>query len=168
MFGNVEHFGATLPGPGYKNWQALLMETALTAVPLSVILGTASAAQNVGALGVGGYTAPAGLSSAPVTGALINSAPSFAQALVSGDWTAYWVYVAGPLLGAAITVGCACRGRGGDPISHAAGSGVLTPGRAEEKAKLAQEIDAGPVVPRGLHQTSTNTDSKPKTASSCL
>ena len=69
------------------------METALTAVPLSVILGTASAAQNVGALGVGGYTAPAGLSSAPVTGALINSAPSFAPALVSGDWTAYWVYV---------------------------------------------------------------------------
>ena len=83
------------------------METALTAVPVSVIVGTASAAQNVGALGVGGYTAPAGLSSAPVTGALINSALPFAQALVSGDWTAYWVYVAGPLLGAAITVGCA-------------------------------------------------------------
>ena len=85
---------------------------------------------------------------------------------MSGDWTAYWVYVAGPLLGAAITVGCAYRGRGGDPISHAAGSGVLTPGRAEENAKLAQEIDAGTVVPRGLQQTSTNTDSKPKTASS--
>ena len=144
------------------------METALTAVPLSVILGTASAAQNVGALGVGGYTAPAGLSSAPVTGALINSAPSFAPALVSGDWMAYWVYVAGPLLGAAITVGCAwiLRGRGGDPISHAASSGV-TLGRAEENAKLAQEIDAGTVVPRGLEQTSTNTDSNPKTANSC-
>ena len=69
------------------------METALTAVPLSVNLGTASAAQNVGALGVGGYAAPAGLSSVQVTGALINSAPSFAPALVSGDWTAYWVYV---------------------------------------------------------------------------
>jgi aquaporin Z len=24
VFGNVEHLGATLPGPGYKNWQALL------------------------------------------------------------------------------------------------------------------------------------------------
>ncbi|MGZ4239880.1 MAG: aquaporin [Solirubrobacteraceae bacterium] len=131
MFGNVEQLGATLPGPGYKNWQALLMETALTAVPLSVILGTASAAQNVGALGVGGYTTPAGLSSAPVTGALINSASSFAQALVGGDWTAYRVYVAGPLLGAAITVGCACRGprrrpdlpRGGLRRAHAGTSG---------------------------------------------
>src|SRR6185437_14515046 len=26
VFGNVEHLGATLPGPGYANWQALLME----------------------------------------------------------------------------------------------------------------------------------------------
>ena len=60
VFGNVEHLGATLPGPGYHDWQALLMETALTAVLVSVILGTASAAQNVGtigALGVGGYIA---------------------------------------------------------------------------------------------------------------
>ena len=28
VFGNVEHLGATLPGPGYDNWQALLMEIA--------------------------------------------------------------------------------------------------------------------------------------------
>ena len=63
VFGNVEHLGATLPGPGYHDWQALLMEIALTAGLLSVILGTASAAQNVGtlgALGVGGYIALAG------------------------------------------------------------------------------------------------------------
>src|SRR6516164_1889040 len=50
VFGNVEHLGATLPGPGYHDWQALLMEIALTAVLLSVILGTASAAQNVGTI----------------------------------------------------------------------------------------------------------------------
>src|SRR5215831_6623688 len=31
VFGNVEHLGATLPGPGYADWQALLMEIALTA-----------------------------------------------------------------------------------------------------------------------------------------
>ena len=40
VFGNVEHLGATLPGPGYHNWQALLMEIALTAGLVSVILGT--------------------------------------------------------------------------------------------------------------------------------
>jgi aquaporin Z len=68
VFGNTEHLGATLPGPGYRNWQALLMEIVLTALLVSVILGTASAAQNVGAiaaLGVGGYIALAGLWAAP-------------------------------------------------------------------------------------------------------
>jgi aquaporin Z len=154
VFGNVEHLGATLPGPGYANWQAFLMEIALTAGLLSVILGTASAAQNVGAigaLGVGGYIALAGLWSAPVSGTSMNPARSFGPALVSGDWTAYWVYVAGPLIGAAIGVGCAMilRGPGGDPISHAAGSGVLTPGRSEAKAALSQEIEQGKAVPPG-------------------
>lgn len=63
--------GATLPGPGSEDWQALLMEIVLTALLVSVILGTASAAQNVGAigaLGVGGYIALAGRWSAPVSG----------------------------------------------------------------------------------------------------
>ncbi|HEY3943766.1 MAG TPA: aquaporin [Solirubrobacteraceae bacterium] len=163
VFGNVEHLGATLPGPGYHDWQAFLMEIALTGVLLSVILGTASAAQNVGAigaLGVGGYIALAGLWSAPVSGTSMNPARSFGPALVSGDWSAYWVYVAGPLIGAAIAVGCAMilRGRGGDPISHAAGSGVLTPGDLAERAKLSQDIDSGQVVRPGPAETSTNTD----------
>jgi len=130
VFGNVEHLGATLPGPGYRAWQAFLMEIALTGALVSVILGTASAAQNVGtigALGVGGYVALAGLWAAPVSGASMNPARSFGPALVSGDWHAYWVYVAGPLLGAGIAVGCAwiLRGRGGDAAAHAAASGRL-------------------------------------------
>jgi aquaporin Z len=130
IFGNVAHLGATLPGPGYHAWQALLIEVALTGTLVSVILGTASAAQNVGtigALGVGGYVALAGLWAAPVSGASMNPARSFGPALVSGDWSSYWVYVVGPLAGALIAVGCAVilRGRGGDPISHAAGSGTL-------------------------------------------
>jgi aquaporin Z len=163
VFGNVQHLGATLPGPGYHDWQAFLMEIALTAGLLSVILGTASAAQNVGAigaLGVGGYIALAGLWAAPVSGTSMNPARSFGPALVSGDWHAYWVYVAGPLIGAAIAVGCATilRGRGGDPISHAAGSGVLTPGDLARKAKLAGDIDRGIVVPPGLEQTPQGED----------
>lgn len=49
----------------------------------------------------------------------------------------------GPLVGVAVAVGCAwiLRGRGGNPISHAAGSGVLTPGRGEAATTLAHEID---------------------------
>ena len=130
VFGNVQHLGATLPGPGYANWQALLMEVVLTAVLVSVILGTASTAQNVGrvaALAVGGYIALAGLWSAPVSGTSMNPVRSFGPALVSGDFSSYWVYVLGPLAGACIAVGCAyvLRGGGGDPLAYAAGSGTL-------------------------------------------
>jgi aquaporin Z len=148
VFGNVEHLGATLPGPGYSNWQAFLMEVALTGTLVSVILGTASAAQNVGAiaaLGVGGYIALAGLWAAPVSGTSMNPARSFGPALVSGDFTSYWVYVAGPILGALIAVGCAIvlRGRGVSSIATAAGSGVLDPGARRARQVLASEIDAG-------------------------
>jgi aquaporin Z len=148
VFGNIEHLGATLPGPGYEDWQALLMEIALTAGLVSVILGTASAAQNVGAiaaLGVGGYIALAGLWSAPVSGTSMNPARSFGPALVSGDWSSYWVYVLGPLTGAAIAVGFAyvLRGPGGSPISYAAGSGLLDPGAHSARERLSREIESG-------------------------
>ena len=141
VFGNVEHLGATLPGPGYADWQALLMEIALAAGLVSVILGTASAAQNVGAiaaLGVGGYIALAGLWAAPVSGVSMNPARSFGPALVSGDFTSYWVYVVGPLAGALIAVGFAfiLRGPGGDPVARAAGSGVL--GRLDEEMETGR------------------------------
>jgi aquaporin Z len=155
VFGNIEHLGATLPGPGYANWQALLMEVVLTATLVSVILGTASAAQNVGAiaaLGVGGYIALAGLWSAPVSGTSMNPARSFGPALVSGDFSSYWVYVLGPLAGALIAVACAylLRGAGGDAISYAAGSGVLDEGRLVAKERLSQQIDHGEVLPPGI------------------
>lgn len=141
VLGNGQHLGATLPGPGYAAWQAFLMEIMLTGGLVSVILGTASEAQNVGtfgALGVGGYIALAGLWAAPVSGTSMNPARSFGPALVGGDWTAYWVYVAGPLIGAAIAVGCALilRGRGGDATARAAASGRLpSPPGPERRAR---------------------------------
>jgi aquaporin Z len=57
-------YGSNYPADGYDAWQALLMEAVLTLGLVSVILGTASGAQNIGifgALGVGGYIALAGL-----------------------------------------------------------------------------------------------------------
>jgi hypothetical protein len=53
------------------------------------------------------------------------------------------VYVAGPIAGALIAVGFAIvlRGRGGDVISRAAGSGVLDEGALNAKAKLSKDIE---------------------------
>lgn len=163
VFGNVEHLGATLPGAGYHDWQALLMETVLTVGLVSVILGTASAAQNVGAiaaLGVGGYIALAGLWAAPVSGVSMNPARSFGPALVSGDFTSYWVYVVGPIAGALIAVGCAVvlRGRGGSAISRAAGSGLLEPGSLSARQRLAHRIERGEVEPPGIADTDSQSN----------
>ena len=167
VFGNVQHLGATLPGPGYANWQALLMETVLTVGLVSVILGTASAAQNVGpiaALGVGGYIALAGLWAAPVSGASMNAARSFGPALVSGHFLSFWVYLLGPIAGALVAVGCAyiLRGGGGDPISYAAGSGVLDEGSLVAKQRLSRAIERGEVIPPGIAgaDTGTSTDTQ--------
>src|SRR5262249_22172301 len=78
-----------------------------------------------------------------------NSARSFGPALVSGDFSSYWVYVAGPLTGAVIAVGFAflLRGRGGDPISYAAGSGALGPGALQARHRLAQAIEHREAAP---------------------
>ena len=82
---------------------AFLMETVLTLGLVSVILGTASGAQNLGifgALGVGGYIALAGLWGSPISGASMNPARTFGPTSSARDFDAYWVYVAGPLVGA--------------------------------------------------------------------
>jgi aquaporin Z len=130
VFGKVGQLGATEPGAGIHDWQAMLIELVLTAGLVSTILGTASSAQNVGglsAVAVGSYIALAGLWSSPISGASMNPARSFGPDLVLGDFTSYWVYIVGPLAGALIAVGIAwiLRGAGGDPGGTAAGSGNL-------------------------------------------
>ena len=130
LFGNVGELGATLPGPGIADWQAMLIELALTAGLVSTILGTASSAQNVGtlsAVAVGGYIVLAGLWSSPISGASMNPARSFGPDLVRGDFTSYWLYIVGPLAGALLAVLFAhvLRGPGGDVGGRRAGSGVL-------------------------------------------
>jgi aquaporin Z len=123
-------YGSNYPAHGFSNWQAFLMEALLTLGLVSVILGTASGAQNIGifgAIGVGGYIALAGLWGSPISGASMNPARTFGPDLVGGDFGSYWIYIAGPLLGAAIAVGFAyvLRGPGGGKSSSAAAQGEL-------------------------------------------
>ena len=130
LIGKQGSAGLTLPGSGISSTTAMLWELVLTTGLVSVILGTASGAQQVGALaaiGVGSYIALAGLWGAPVSGASMNPARSLGPALVLGNWTSWWAYLAGPAAGAAIAVGFArvLRGRGGGSTSVAAAQGTL-------------------------------------------
>jgi len=131
MFGKVGSLGATEPGAGITDLQAMVMEMILTVGLFSVILGTASRSQNLGplsALAVGAYIILAGLWSSPISGASMNPARSFGPDLVLGNFDHYWVYVVGPILGAAIAVGVAfvLRGRA-DTGGAAAAQGALGP-----------------------------------------
>ena len=106
------------------------MEAVLTLGLVSVILGTASGAQNLGvfgALGVGGYIILAGLWGSPISGASMNPARTFGPDLVGGNFTDYWVYVAGPLVGAGLAVAAAyvLRGPGGGQAGSGAAQGDL-------------------------------------------
>jgi len=119
---------------------AFWMELLLTLGLVSVILGTASGAQNigiVGAFGVGAYIALAGLWGSPISGTSMNPARTFGPDLASGTFTDYWVYVAGPIAGAVLAVGVAfvLRGPGGGKAGSGAAQGDLfleaeEPGRA--------------------------------------
>ena len=130
LIGKQGSAGLTLPGPGISTTTAMLWELVLTTGLVSVILGTASGAQQIGplaALGVGSYIALAGLWGSPVSGASMNPARSLGPALVLGDWTSWRAYLVGPLAGGAIAVGFAfiLRGRGGGRSGVSAAQGTL-------------------------------------------
>jgi aquaporin Z len=123
-------YGSNYPASGYSASAAFLMEVVLTLGLVSVILGTASGAQNIGiigAIGVGAYIALAGLWGSPISGASMNPARTFGPSLVATDFTSYWVYVAGPLVGAVLAVGAAwvLRGAGGGRADSGAAQGTL-------------------------------------------
>ena len=143
MFGKVGSLGATEPGAGISDLQAMVMELILTVGLFSVILGTASRSQNLGplsALAVGAYIVLAGLWSSPISGASMNPARSFGPDVVLGNFDHYWVYVVGPILGAMIAVGFAFVLRGhGEAGGAAAAQGGL--------GRLAGGPDAAPPGP---------------------
>jgi len=130
LIGKQGSAGLTLPGSGISTATAMLWELVLTTGLVSVILGTASGAQQIGplaAIGVGSYIALAGLWGSPVSGASMNPARSLGPALVLGDWTSWWAYLVGPVAGGAIAVGFAyvLRGRGGGRSGAVAAQGTL-------------------------------------------
>lgn len=102
MFGNVAHVGATLPLKGDDS-QSYFLEIVLTFFLMFVIMAVATDDRAVGqaaALAIGGAILMDAMFGGPISGASMNPARSFGPALVSNDWSHYWVYVFGPFIGA--------------------------------------------------------------------
>ena len=152
LIGKHGSAGLTLPGSGISTITAMWWEAVLTAGLVSVVLGTASGAQAVGslaAIAVASYIALAGLWGGPVSGASMNPVRSLGPALVLGDWTAWWAYLAGPAIGAAIAVGIAhvLRGPGGGPVSSQAAKGTLGISWRPGRIGVAEAAQDGPPQP---------------------
>jgi len=97
------NLGATVPSVGVGS--ALVYELAMTAFLMFVIMAVATDTRAVGAaaaIAIGGTVGLDALFGGAITGASMNPARSLGPALASGEWTSFWIYLAGPLAGAGL------------------------------------------------------------------
>jgi MIP family channel proteins len=99
--GHPADLGATVPS--IEAGRALILESVLTALLMLVIMSVATDTRAVGAPAALAIAAAVGLAAiafGPLTGASLNTARSLGPALASGQWHDFWIYVAGPFIGA--------------------------------------------------------------------
>ncbi len=114
LFPVHQTMGATIPSGSVL--QSFVFEFILTWWLMAVILGVSTGAKEKGFIAgivIGGVVALEALFAGPVSGASMNPARSIGPALVSGELTALWVYIAAPILGAIFAV-LSCRWIKGD------------------------------------------------------
>ena len=96
--------GTPALGSGIDPLGGVIVETVLTVILLTAVFGTAidPRAPKVGGLAIGFAVAADILMGGPLTGAAMNPARWFGPAAVTGQWDNNYVWIIGPLLGAAI------------------------------------------------------------------
>ena len=107
MFGNVADLGASLPAGAAG--QSFLLEIVLTFLLMLVILSVAKGSKEQGlmaGIAIGATVGLEAMFAGPICGASMNPARSLAPAIVSGNLTALWAYLLGPVLGATLAVPC--------------------------------------------------------------
>ncbi len=103
LFGDVARLGATLPAGSV--WQSFGLETILTFFLMFVVMAVATDTRAQGqaaALAIGATVGLEALFAGPISGASMNPARSLAPALISLTWSAQWIYLVAPCLGAAL------------------------------------------------------------------
>lgn len=111
--------GATVPS--IAGGRVLVLEMVLTALLMLVIMSVATDTRAVGApaaLAIAAAVGMAAIAFGPLTGASLNTARSFGPALASGQWHGFWLYVAGPLVGAPVGALAYQLVRGERPLPH--------------------------------------------------
>jgi aquaporin Z len=107
VFGHVSAGGNyPIAKPG-GDWRAFVMEIVLTAILVSVILHTATGGRSIGhnaAIAVGSTVALLGLFASPISGSSMNPARTLGPDVIGANFTGWWIYVFGDILGAAVAV----------------------------------------------------------------
>ena len=105
MFPDHPSLGSTIPvGPELRSF---VLEIILTALLMLVILQVSSGSKEKGlmaGIAIGGVVGLEAMFAGPISGASMNPARSLAPAVVSGNLTAIWVYLAAPVIGAMLAV----------------------------------------------------------------
>ncbi|MGO9078181.1 MAG: MIP/aquaporin family protein [Streptosporangiaceae bacterium] len=107
MFGHVSTGGNYPISTAGGEWKSLVMEAVLTAILVSIILNTATGSRSIGhnaAIAVGSTVALLGLFASPISGASMNPARSLGPDIIANDYHGWWIYLAGPVIGAMIAV----------------------------------------------------------------
>ncbi len=105
-WGRPLDFGATVPRAGLAAWTAVLLEAGITFLLVTLVLSMASrpTLRHLTPWTMGPLYAVLVAAEAPLTGTSTNPARSFGPALTTWTWTDQWVYLVGPMLGAAVAV----------------------------------------------------------------
>lgn len=103
LIGNAGGLGVTHATNGPI--AGVITEAILTSILMFVIMAVATDTRAVGqaaAIAIGGTVGLEALFAGPVTGASMNPARSLGPAIVAGDYTDQWLYIVGPIVGAAL------------------------------------------------------------------
>lgn len=97
----------TTPGAGVEDWRAMLMELVAVFLFVSVIITVATddSAPWKGVLApvaIGGFIFTAAVTIGPSSGGSFNPARSIDPAIWAGEFGDLWIYIVGPLIGAAL------------------------------------------------------------------
>ena len=115
LFPAHQTLGATLPAG--SNMQSFVLEVVLTFILMLVILSVSTGAKEKGitaAIAIGSVIALEAMFAGPICGASMNPARSLSPALVSGNLQHLWIYIAAPVIGAALAVPACCAFRESD------------------------------------------------------
>jgi aquaporin NIP len=109
LFPDAQTLGETLPAG--LVWQTFVIEIVLTLILMFVILSVSTGAKEKGIMAgvaIGAVVGLEALFAGPITGASMNPARSLGPAIVSGNLTHLWVYLAAPTIGAIAAVATCC------------------------------------------------------------